>query len=139
MPGTIAALLQAWRRLHDAKLPWAADFDAVIYKNDRQLKAHQDHALELDDVLSRVKTRGGPATPWRVNLRKRNAVLGPVTVSFYPLTNGGFSLASYHRRDIDSDPKRDRQIIEDAVFCIANAVAQAVVEYGPDWADILHD
>lgn len=135
VPDAVADLLQAWRRLHEAGLPWAADFETILDRDDDQLKRHQDHALWLDAVRQRVTARGGPAMPWRVDLRRRTATLGPATVSFYPLLNGSFSLANYRRRDTYPDMERDRQLIEDAVASIAAAVAAAVKESGPNWAE----
>jgi hypothetical protein len=132
VPGTAGDLLRAWVRLHDAKLPWAADLDAVLRRDDQQLKAHQEHALSLDAVLCRVKARNGPSAPWRVDLRTRSASLRHVTVSFYALANGGFSLANYRRHDTDPDVQRDRQLLEDAVYCIADAVKK----FGPKWVEV---
>ena len=43
-------------------------------------------------------------------------------VSFYKLTNGGFSLKHYTRKDIHPDVQRDREFIDDAVFFIAKAM-----------------
>jgi hypothetical protein len=47
-------------------------------------------------------------------------------VSYYTLLNGGFSLATYTRKDGDPDVQRDWELIEDAMFCIAK-----VLEPGP--------
>jgi hypothetical protein len=137
VPGNVAELLQAWRRLHNARLPWAADFDSIFYEDNKQLRLHQDHARWLDAIRERVSARGGPAMPWRVHLRRRTATLGPAALSFYALLNGSFSLANYHRRDGAPDMNRDRPIIEDAVFCIAEAVGEAFRKYGLNWAEVL--
>jgi len=40
-------------------------------------------------------------------------------VGFYRLTNGSFSLSNYRRADMHPDVQRDRELIEDAIFCIA--------------------
>jgi hypothetical protein len=117
VPGTVGDLLRAWVRLR---------------RDDQQLKAHQEHALSLDAVLCRVKARNGPSAPWRVDLRARSASLRHVTVSFYALANGGFSLANYRRHDTDPDVQRDRQLLEDAVYCIADAVKK----FGPKWVEV---
>jgi hypothetical protein len=63
-------------------------------------------------------------------LESRQAKLGPIVVSFYPLLNGGFSPASYRRHDLAPDLQRDWSLIEDALFSIAKAVSIA----GPEWS-----
>lgn len=137
VPGTVADLLRAWRRLRKAGLPWAADFDSILCEDEKQLRLHQDHARWLDAIRERVAARGGSAMPWRVDLRQRTAILGPATLSFYALLNGSFSLANYYRRDGDPDMDRDRLMIEDAVVCIAEAVGEAFRKYGPNWAEVM--
>ncbi|MDA1101716.1 MAG: hypothetical protein O2967_22370 [Proteobacteria bacterium] len=93
-----------------------------------QIALYRRHAINLDALIQKVEARGGPAAPWHVDLKKRQATLGPVWVSFYPLVNGGFSPASYSRSDDHPDLKRDWTLLEDA--CIAKAIAKA----GPGWA-----
>jgi transcriptional regulator with XRE-family HTH domain len=137
VPDSLADLLQAWRRLHQAELPWAADFDSILAEDDKQLRLQQDHARWLDAIRERVAARGGPAMPWRVDLRRHTATLGPATLSFYALLNGSFSLANYHRRDGAPDTERDRQMIEDAVVCISAAVGEAFKKFGPRWSEIM--
>jgi len=45
-----------------------------------------------------------------------------MTVSFHKLRNGSFSLSYYARRDQPPDVARDWEFIEDAAFCIAEAM-----------------
>ena len=129
IPGPIAELVKAWRQLSDAHIPWGPDLGSIWFGDDDQIRRIQDHDQALTGVLSRVAKRGGAPAPWSINLKERNATLGPkLTVSFYRLANGGFSLASYRRSDIPPDPARDQPLIEDAVAAFAQAVSKAKVE-----------
>src|SRR5579863_4628829 len=118
VPANVADLLKAWLQLAKAHLPWTADMESILRGDDNQIERHQDYALALtallDRVRDRVAARGGPAAPWRIDLKRRSATLGPMTVSFYLLANGGFSPAHYGRSDAAPDWHRDRQLIEDA-------------------------
>jgi len=125
MPGPAAQALRAWVRLEKLGLAWRPDSLGFGEKEMAdQIASHRQHALELDATLQRVKARGGPRAPWQVDLERNKAVLGPVEVSFYRLRNGGFSPASYTRRDRDPDMTHDWPLIEDAFACIATAMAQ---------------
>ena len=104
--------------------------ESDLEKFAEQIALYRQHAINLASLIQKVQTRGGPAAPWRVDLKKRQATLGPVRVSFYPLGNGGFSPASYSRSDNFPDLERDWTLLEDAFACISNAIAKA----GPDWA-----
>lgn len=77
----------------------------------------------LEAVLTRVADRGGPAAPWSADLVKRRAMLCDMTITFYALPNGEFSLQSYSCRDKRLD--RDRDLLEDGYASIAVAVANA--------------
>jgi hypothetical protein len=125
VPAKVADLLKAWRQLAKAHLPWTADMEAILRGDNDQIERHQDYALELDALTERVRARGGPAAPWRIDLKKHSATLGPMTVSFYLLANGGFSPAHYGRADAVPDWGRDRQLIEDAIAAFATAVGNA--------------
>jgi hypothetical protein len=52
-------------------------------------------------------------------------------VSFYKLKSGSFSLGPYRRTDSPPDIARDREMIEDAVYCIAKAFEKKSPDYGP--------
>lgn len=134
IPGPAEQALRAWVRLHCLGLTWRPD-GVAIGESDPEEIAEQiallrQHAIDLDALIQKVEARGGPAAPWHVDLKKRQATLGPVRVSFYPLMNGGFSPASYSRNDDHPNLKRDWTLLEDAFACIANAIAKV----GPDWA-----
>lgn len=129
MPGPAAQAVRAWVRLEALGLAWRPDSVGLGEKEMAdQIARHRQHALELDATLQRVKARGGPRTPWQVDLARNKAVLGPIEVGFYRLRNGGFSPATYTRRDRDPDIQHDWPLIEDAFACIAAAMAQKKVD-----------
>ena len=134
MPGPAEQALRAWLRLHRLGLAWRPDGVAIGEINPEeiaeQVALYRQHAINLDVLIQKVEARGGPAAPWKVDLNKRQAILGPVRMSFYPLANGGFSPASYSRSDDHHDLERDWPLLEDAFACIADAIAKV----GPDWA-----
>jgi hypothetical protein len=155
IPGPAEAALHAWRRLAQENLAWRPDSVSIIENDQEQIARQRQHAMDLDGLLHRVEQRGGPSIPWIVNVPESKATLGSVQVSFYKLQNGGFSLSSYTRRDMRPDLQRDRQLVEDAAYCIAkefekngkraaalNAVADDVKSrstqfgsYGPNMLD----
>ena len=90
-------------------------------------------------MIKRVAARGGPKKRWRINLKRRRAMAGPISVMFNTLANGGFCPASYRRldgplsvwfRDAGRERAGDHALIEEAIVCFAAAVAAA----GPNWA-----
>jgi hypothetical protein len=97
----------------------------------REVVAHRNHAIELNSLLDRVKARGGPAAPWIVDLVRRRADLGALSITFYAAANGSFSPQGYSRSDIDPDLQRDWHLIEDGLATVAAAIAKA----GPLWSD----
>jgi hypothetical protein len=128
IPEWVAATLRAWQQLHANNIPWGADLESIWYGDNDQIRRHQEHDKALAALLQRVKSRGGPAAPWRVNLRDHSATLGPMSVGFYMLASGSFSLANYRRADMSPDPCRDHSLIEDAVAAFAAAVSKAKSE-----------
>ena len=126
IPGAVANSLRAWQRLQHAGLPWRPE-DALLEAGDAAgLAAHRFHALDLDAVLERVRQRGGPASPWDVDLDRQRATLGAVRLTFYKLPNGGFAPQSYRRLDgLPPDLVRDRVLLEDGYACIARALVRA--------------
>ncbi len=128
IPEWVAEVLSAWHQLHARNIPWGADLESIWYGDNEQIRRHQDHDKALAALLKRVKNRGGPAAPWRVNLQDHSATLGRMSVRFYMLASGGFSLANYRRGDVHSDPQRDQALIEDAVAAFASAVSAARTE-----------
>lgn len=121
--GPAEQALRAWLRLNDMLMPWHPNSVSILEEDIEQIAAHRNHAIELSALLTRVEKRGGPAAPWVVDLEKSKATLGPISVSFYKLRNGGFSPQLYTRRDIDPDRERDWGLIEDAFYCIAQAIS----------------
>lgn len=118
-PGPAEHALRAWVGLQRRGLPWRpGNTDA------EQIARYREHAIELYELLLRVEKRGGPSGSWTIDLEKGLATLGPMTVAFYRLRDGGFSPASYRRSDIPADPARDWPLIEDAFACIAKAFAE---------------
>jgi hypothetical protein len=101
------------------RLPWRPDSAAIAENDQDQIARHREHTVGLSDIISRVEARGGPRTPWKVDRQRGRATLGPMEISFYTLTNEGFSLANYTRKDGNPDVQRDRELIEDATYCIA--------------------
>lgn len=123
IPGPAERAINAWVKMDEAGLNWRPDGIALAEPDTQSIAAHRNHAIGLTDILDRVADRGGPASPWVVNIEKRCAMLGPLKLSFYPLKNGGFSPSSYSRRDCEPDLERDKHLIEDAIACIAKAYA----------------
>ena len=134
IPGPAEQALRAWMQLHRLGLPWRPDGVAIGQIDPEQvaeqIAIYREHLIGFAKLLRKVDDRGGPAAPWHVNLKKRQATLGPIRVSFYSLRDGGFSPQSYSRNDGDPDLERDQTLLEDAYACIANAIAKA----GSDWA-----
>lgn len=127
-PATITAsakeALIAWRLLNQHGLPWMpGSVNLVDGMISDQLALERAHAIDLANLIDRVKKRGGPAAPWKVDLARGRATLESMVVSFYKTANGSFSPQTYTRTDIPNDLERDRALIEDAYVCIANAIA----------------
>lgn len=119
LPGPAEQAIRAWLRLHERRLPWRPDSTAIASHDQDQIAKHREHAINLSNIIGRVEARGGPRMPWVVDRQRSHATFGPMEVSFYMLTNGGFSLANYTRKDGNPDVERDRELIEDAAYCIA--------------------
>ena len=125
-----AQALRAWRRLAEHGLAWRPDGDPLESEDLSTLARQRQQAMGLDGMIKRVAGRGGPKKRWRVNLKRRRAMAGPICVMFNTLANGGFCPASYRRQDSPSNRLRDSELIEEAIVAFAEAVAAA----GPDWA-----
>jgi len=136
IPGPAEQAIRAWLRLHERRLPWRPDSTAIIEDDQHQIARHREHAIDLSDMIARVEARGGPRTPWTVDRQRFRASLGPMEVSFYALANGGFSLGNYTRKDGSPDVQRDRELIEDAAYCIAKEFMSgpvALVHHDRPW------
>jgi hypothetical protein len=124
VPGPVEAALRAWRRLDAQCLPWKPDSISVFRDDEDQLQRIREHDQLLDTLMREVEIRGGPSTYWAVDLARQRASLGPAEVSFHRLRQGGFSPTTYRR--VDRAPTDgDRREIQDACYCIAQAIARA--------------
>jgi hypothetical protein len=126
LPGPAEQALKAWDKLNTLGMAWRPDgleLGESTAEYAEQVSLLRNHAIGLSDLLDRVAARGGPAAPWRVDVEGREATLGPMTVHFYRLPNGGFSPSTYRRRDSNPDTRRDSRLLEDAYACIAAALA----------------
>ena len=119
LPGPAEQAIRAWLRLHERRLPWRPDSTAIAERRsgpDRQTPRTR-YQSQQHHRASRSARRPANALGRRSSALERN--FGPMEVSFYTLTNGGFSLAHYTRKDGSPDVERDRELIEDAAYCIA--------------------
>jgi hypothetical protein len=131
VPGPAQQAILAWVRLHERHLPWRPDSVSVAVDDQDQIARHRSNAIDLDAVLRRVEARGGAKAPWAVDWDSGRASLETMEISFYKLKNGGFSLGPYRRTDSYPDLARDREMIEDAVYCIAKTLEKKSPDYGP--------
>ena len=124
VPGPVEAALRAWRRLDARCLPWKPDSMSVFRDDQDQLRRIREHDQLLDTLMREVEARGGPSTYWAVDLARQRATLGAAEVSFHKLQQSGFSPTTYRR--VDRAPTDDdRREIQDACYCIAQAIARA--------------
>jgi len=126
IPTSTERVIQAWSLLQKLGLPWRPDGDHLMSLHDlrRQVELHKANSLEIANLIEKVNARGGAAAPWTVNLSTKKATLEKMWVSFYILPNGGFSPQSYGRTDKEIDVRRDKELIEDAIVCIAEAIGK---------------
>src|SRR4029077_13575143 len=94
-----APALRAWCRLADHGIAWRPDANAIDDEDPGTLSRRRQQAIGLEAMIKRVAARGGPKRRWRVNLKRRRAMAGPICVMFNTLPNGGFCPASYRRLD----------------------------------------
>ena len=130
IPGPAEQAIRAWLRLDELGLAWRPDGIAIGEDDpkemSRQITLLREHAIELKSLLDRVKARDGPAAPWVVDLPKRMATLGAISITFYATRNGSFSPQSYTRSDDKGvDIKRDWSLIEDGFAAVASTIAKA--------------
>lgn len=125
--GPVEMALRAWLRLNRVGLAWRPDGLSLGEDHAKeiaeQIAKFREHAIQLDALLRKVKKRGGPAAPWKVDIEKCVARLGSMSVSFYKLANGSFSPSCYSRLDRQPDLELDAPLLEDAYACIAQAIA----------------
>jgi transcriptional regulator with XRE-family HTH domain len=133
-----AQALLAWCRLADHGIAWRPDAAAIDDEDPATLSRRRQQQIGLEAMIKRVAARGGLKKRWRINLKRRRAMAGPISVMFNTLANGGFCPASYRRLDdiVDLSADKagaraaDQALIEEAIVSFAAAVAAA----GPNWA-----
>ncbi len=131
VPGPAEQAIRAGVRLHEMHLPWRPDSVSIAQDDQDPIARHRSHTIDLDAALERVEARGGAKAPWTVDWASGSAALETMEVSFYKLRSGCFSLGPYRRTDSHPDIVRDREMIEDAIYCIAKALEKKSPEYGP--------
>lgn len=131
MTGPAVQAIRAWIRLHNRHLPWRPDTISIIEDDQDQIDRHRLHTINFDAILSRVEKRNTARLPWVVDWDKGKATLGPIEVGFYKLASGGFSLSTYRRSDGYPDVERDADLIEEAVYSIAQALKKQNPDFGP--------
>lgn len=129
MPEAVTQLLAAWQKLRQLKVAWRADEIDVdpnnINKLANELDKLRQHETQINDVCAAVKDRGGCSLEWVVDIDKGSAHSGVFYLGFYRLANEGFSVSTFRRSDGRApDLIRDRHIIEDAVFAIAQKLGR---------------
>lgn len=127
IPGPAEAALRAWRQLEQRGLAWRPDSVTLYEDNQERIAVYRQEAMKLDALLERVIARGGPRLPWKVDIEEGRATMEWASLSFYKLQNGGFSPSVYRRSDENAPPdlERDRELIEDALYCIASTFQRA--------------
>lgn len=124
VPGPVEAALRAWLRLDKMHLPWKPDSISIFCDDQDQIQRIREHDKLLDALMTEVEGRAGPSTIWSVDLAKQRATFGPSEVSFHRLKSGSFSPSTYWRADrLPTD--EDRNEIQDACYCIAQAFTRA--------------
>jgi hypothetical protein len=136
VPGPVNRAIVAWLRFEQMGLPWRPDEIVIgLLEEDKiakQIALMRKHVIDLDDVIQRVKDRGGPTMVWRVDLAHHEAELaGIMRIYFHALKGGLFSPSGYSRTDKEPDFQRDLPLLEDAIACITDAIEAA----GPNWND----
>ena len=124
VPRPVEAALRAWLRLDQQYLPWKPDAVSVFHDDQAQISRIRNQDELLDTLMREVEARGGPKAFWAVDLVKQRATLGSAEVGFHRLEQGGFSPTSYHRADRPRSTD-DWPDIQDACYCIAQAIARA--------------
>ncbi|MDP2193950.1 MAG: hypothetical protein Q8K36_05445 [Alphaproteobacteria bacterium] len=118
--------LRAWLRLKQHNIPWRPR--SHILGDDPNLPYiianHRNHTIKLDQIIKNVSARGGASSPWQVDLQKGVAKLETIEVYFDKLRSGGFSPASYWRKDTHPDYARDQHLIKEAIYCIHVALSK---------------
>lgn len=130
MPAAVIQLLRAWQKLKGLRVAWRPDEIDVEPVNlnmlAEQLDKLRQHEGQIDAMCVSVNARGGCSLEWEVDLDKGSAHSGAFHLGFYRLANGSFSPSTFRRSDGRSpDLLRDRHIVEDAIFAIAQKLGRA--------------
>jgi len=110
-----AQALRAWCRLAEHGLAWRPDSDPIDSEDLGAIARRRQLAIGLEGLIRRVASRGGPKKRWRINLKRRRAMAGSISVTFNTLANGGFCPASYRRLDNSTNRAADAELIEEAI------------------------
>jgi len=128
LPPRLCALGVAWR-----STAWLGARTAIPSANE-DFRHHRSPAAaghRLGSMIRRVASGAGPKKRWRINLKRRRAMAGSISVTFNTLANGGFCPASYRRLDTSTNHAADVELIEEAIVAFAEAVATAGRIGGP--------
>src|SRR5436190_15000225 len=87
VPGPVSRAIDSWLRFERMGLPWRPDEVAIGLVDEdqiaKQIALMRKHVIDLDELIQRVRSRGGPAAPWKVDLGHHEAELaGTMRVSF---------------------------------------------------------
>jgi len=130
IPGPAEQALRAWSRLNDHNLPWRPDSVAVVNDDLEAIATQRAEAIGIEALLERVEQRGGPIFPCDVDMEKCRATFGPHELTYQMSSGGRFAPSAYIRKDTAPDTERDKTFIEDAIFCIAQAIRKSP-DFGP--------
>ncbi len=131
IPGPAQRAVLAWVHLHERHLPWRPDAVSIVSDDQDQIARYRQHTIDRNDVIRRVEARGGAKAPWIVDWDRGRASLNTMEVSFYKLQSGDFSIGTYRRTDISPDSVRDMPMIEDAIYCISQALTKKAMDNVP--------
>jgi hypothetical protein len=107
-------------------LPWKPDTVSILENDTDQIERYRRHSQEMAQLVQHVEARGGARNRWSVDLANNKATFGPFEIGFYRLLQeGGFSLSTYRRKDANPDVTADAEYIQDAAYCISEALKKA--------------
>ncbi len=128
IPGASEQAIRAWLKLQKYKLAWRPN-DIGFGEDDQEyikkMALQRNESINLSQSIDSVIHNGGSKLPWSVDIERGVARLETIEVSFYKLEGGGFSPASYRRKDnVEPDLMRDQPLIEEAWACISLALSK---------------
>jgi hypothetical protein len=132
VPQAMAMSLRLARRLRKNGLWWlplrrsTTEMLQPLKAQERDAVARRRvYDLRVPEILARIGARGGPVTPWDVDLERGRATLGTMRLEFTLLPKGGFVPLAYKRTDQPPDSARDCALLEDGYACIGRALEKA--------------